>query len=121
MPRIFIFNNIKAKSKTGSELVVYFKYNADPLATFKWRLDDRNTVFQSEMIAIREAYSFLRSLSCHNASIAIFTDSLSSVHALSAEASSSQLCIDTRRELDILTSEYSFVSLTCRNTRKQTG
>ena len=43
---------INAKNKTGSELVVYFKYNAD-LATFKWRLDDRNTVFQSEMIAIR--------------------------------------------------------------------
>ena len=44
---------INAKNKTGSELVVYFKYNADPLATFKWRLDDRNTVFQSEMIAKR--------------------------------------------------------------------
>ncbi|XP_063692777.1 uncharacterized protein LOC134824732 [Bolinopsis microptera] len=102
----------RLNNKTGSALVVYSMYNNDPLATFKWRLDDRNTVYQAEMMAIREACIFLRSLSCLNASIAIFTDSLSSVHALSAEASSSRLCIDTRRELDILTAECSSVFLT---------
>ena len=73
---------------------------------------------------IREACSFLRSLSCHNASIAIFTDqSLSSVHALSAEASSSQLCIETKRysHLRMLLRFLYMDTRTCGNTRKQTG
>ena len=99
-------------NKTGSALVVYSMHNADPLATFKWRLDDLNTVLQAEMMTIREAYTCLRSLPCQNSSVFIFTDSLSAVHALSAEASSSLLCIETRRELGILTSFCSSVSLT---------
>ena len=102
----------RLNNKTGSALVVYSMHDVDPLATFKWRLDDHNTVFQAEMMAIREACECLRSLPCQNASVAIFTDSLSAVHALSADASSSPLCIETRRELDMLTSFCSSVSLT---------
>ena len=102
----------RLNNKTGAALVVYSKHNEEPLAAFKWRLDDRNTVFQAELMAIREASTCLRSLPCQNASVAIFTDSLSAVQALSAEASSSLLCIETRRELDTLTSLCSSVSLT---------
>ena len=37
------------KNKTGSALVVYSMHNADPLATFKWRL------FQAEMMTYKRS------------------------------------------------------------------
>ena len=94
----------KINEQTGAALVVYTRFNREPLSSFNWRLHDRNSVFQAEMMAINEACTFLTSLPSEGSSVAIFTDSLSSVYALSAASSTSRLCIETRSSLDNLAS-----------------
>ena len=102
----------KVNGHTGAGLVVYTQHSSHPLSTFKWRLHDSNSVFQAELAAIEEACKLLLSLPSQGSSVAIFTDSLSSVSALSRESSSSLLCIRTRHSLDKLASTCRSVNLT---------
>ena len=102
----------KINGHTGAALVLFSRFSSEPLTTFKWRLDDRNSVFQAEMMAINQASLLLSSLPIANSTICIFTDSLSSVHALSATSSSSKLCLDTRHSLDQLATSCKSLSLT---------
>ena len=102
----------KLNNQTGAALVLFVRFSTDPLTSYKWRLDDRNSVFQAEMMAIQESCNLLMSLPIHNSTIALFTDSLSSVYALTAEKSSSKICQSTRHLLDHLASTCSSISLT---------
>ena len=63
-------------------------------------------------MAINEACTFLTSLPSEGSSVANFTDSLSSVYALSGPSSLSRLCIETRSSLDNLASTCGSVVLT---------
>ena len=101
----------KINGQTGAALVAFTSYNREALCSFKWRLDDRNTVFQAEMMAINEACSLVITLLSSGSSIAIFNDSLSPVYALSATSSSSKLCIGARACLDNLATKSSSVTL----------
>ena len=102
----------KINGSTGAALVLFSRFSSEPLTTYKWRLDDRNSVFQAEMMAINQATQLLTTLPIADSTICIFTDSLSSVHALSATTSSSKLCHDTRHSLDHLASACKSLSLT---------
>jgi ribonuclease HI len=104
----------KVNGHTGASLVVYWytQHSSHPSSTFKWRLHDSNSVFQAELAAIEEACKLLLSLPSQGSSVAIFTDSLSSVSALSRESSSSLLCIKTRHSPDKLASTCHSVNLT---------
>ena len=101
----------KLNNQTGAGLVLYSGPHHNPLSSFYWRLGDNNTVFQAEMFAISQACELLLSLPLGNASIAIFTDSLSSISALSMESSDSKLVIGTRLLLDKVDDICSSLSL----------
>ena len=81
----------KINGQTGAALVVYTRFNREHLSSFNWRLDDRNSVFQAEMMALNEACTFLTSLPSESSSVAIFTDSMSSVYAI---------CLDQHHRAD---------------------
>ena len=68
----------------------------------QWKLHHNNSVFQAELMAIKESCSFLLSTNPVGKSICILTDSLASVHSLTATSSNRPSVLDTRTALDLL-------------------
>ncbi|XP_035207723.1 uncharacterized protein LOC118182485 [Stegodyphus dumicola] len=89
----------KIDNGVGSAFVAVANQNI--LHTWQGHLHENNTVFQSEMLAIKEALTYLVEQR-HNRAI-IFTDSLSSIHAINNPDHSSPIVNcntkDTKRKL----------------------
>lgn len=92
-------------SKTGAGFTIFRKYRETSFHKRYWALPSLCTVFQAELSAINEACIYMQSLSPMPSSICIYSDSLSSIEALTSPSCSSQICLDTRANLDLLSSK----------------
>ena len=95
----------KIDGKTGASSIIYRPYKREPDVELRWQLNETNSVFQAEALAIKETCKYIRSQNLHGTFISILTDSLSVVQALSATSSNSPLILETRNELDRLTKD----------------
>ena len=88
--------------RTGAAAVLYDVSTTDTITELQWKLHHSNSVFQAELMAIKESCSFLLSTNPVGKSICILTDSLASVHSLTATSSNRPSVLDTRTALDLL-------------------
>ena len=88
---------------TGASAIFNIKTTQTPVATFQWKLSPQHSILQAEVIAIKEACSFLlNSSSCRNMAVAIFSDSHAAISSLTAKSSADQLIISSRSIMDRL-------------------
>ena len=101
----------KTALNTGAGAVIFLKHNINPWKKLQWKLRHSNYVFQAELVAIKETILILSSLPpfyIQGTSIAIFTDSQSSIKALTNNGSASSLVIQTRQLIEYFSLYCSF-------------
>ena len=102
---IFTDGSKSSNNATGSGWAIFHSQNPDEALCEKVRISDHSTVFQAEIFAIFSAVSSLiRSTGPANQSINIFSDSQSSLHALTNHYPSSIMVVDTIKALNSLCS-----------------
>ena len=88
---------------TGSGWAIFHYQNPDEPQCEKIRISNHSTVFQAEIFAIfSAAFSMLNDTSCINSNIHFFSDSQSSLHALTNHYPTSKMVIDTIKSLNEL-------------------
>nr|XP_042897449.1 uncharacterized protein LOC122269276 [Parasteatoda tepidariorum] len=88
----------KTDNGVGAAFCVY--HNNQHTDTYKFTLKQENTVFQAEVLAIKEAINWLETHSCKDATI--FTDSLASIHAIRKTKQKDPHVATTQRQLEHL-------------------
>ncbi|KAH9511331.1 hypothetical protein DERF_009800 [Dermatophagoides farinae] len=96
---IYIFTDgSKLDNRTGAASV--FTANGQVIEQHQWRLADGCSVFQAELIAIKESIS--RSMQMNYSSISIFSDSKSSLESIANRMNCHPIVFDINKQIDIL-------------------
>ncbi|XP_015914503.1 uncharacterized protein [Parasteatoda tepidariorum] len=89
-----------SKTDNGVRAAFCVYHNNQHTDTYKFTLKQENTVFQAEVLAIKEAINWLETHSCKDATI--FTHSLASIHAIRKTKQKGPHVATTQRQLEHL-------------------